>query len=244
MNRTLMATLVLAFTTLAGAEVLVEELFDTGDHRNYIAGTRKENYADATSPTRNLPGGKWTKVAGYEWSDPYIPAKWDDKKDYLNLGENITGVAISLKGYNTGVLHIMADLSHSSADRAGGTALGFYARLTKPNSHKDELAGFTGIMMCENGPDAGYLQLYESGKPAGDPVAIPPIEGGKFYNLQYDVDTRTGKLSNVIFDGKPIAMQSTAFTTAATEYAGVVTSGGKNGRGAMDSFQVSREEAK
>jgi hypothetical protein len=237
----LIGSIVLTLTLVASAEVLIEDLFDTGDNRVAVAGTAKAKYADAREPAKNLPGGKWIKVAGYEWSDPYIPAKWDETRDYLNLGENITGVAISLKDHNTGVLHIMADLNHTSSDRAGGTALGFYAKLTAPNTRKDELANFTGIMMCEKSTEAGFLQLYEAGKPVGEPVAAPAIELGKFYNLQYDVDTRTGKLSNVMFDGKPIAMESAAFNTAATQYAGVVTSGGQNGRGAIDSFQVSRQ---
>ena len=234
---------VLLTVATASAEVIVEDQFDGGRERTPIAGTAAKKYADAKAPAgRNLPAGVWTKVAGFEWSDPFIPASWDSDHDYLNLGEDITGVAISLAGYNKGVLHIMADVSHTSANRQGGMALGFYSELTKPNTRGGEMAHFIGIKVSEVSAEAGNIQVWEDGKPVGQAVDLPLIEPGKFYTLQYDIDTTTGKLSNVKFDGKDIAgLESTKFTTAATAYAGVVQSGGQNGRGAMDNFQVSRQ---
>jgi hypothetical protein len=97
------------------------------------------------------------------------------------------------------------------------------------------VTGFTGIRLNATN---STLQVYENGALAGSAVSVGTLLSGQYYALSYDVDTATGSLSNVMFDGSPVSgLSSTAFTDAATSFVGVLTE--EHASGALSSLTVS-----
>ena len=94
------------------------------------------------------------------------------------------------------------------------------------------MTGFTGLNVRVNGD----IQLYVNGAAVGSLATSAPLTSGTFYNLSYNVDTATGAISNVVFNGSAKTFTSTGFTNAATAFAGPMTRTG--GRLLLRNFTV------
>jgi len=204
------------------------------------------NYADLPGQVpdvANLPGETWVQAAGFGYAPPQIPsaATGDVLANAARLGENYTGMAISLAGVGAytkpAMLTISADVMITGGSAGtGGVALGFYADVPQPDAGAGELDAFTGLKLSEN----GTLTLYADGM-AGQAAAGPPINRSTYYNLSYDVDTASGAIFNVMLQGSTgtHGFTTSAFTDAATGYGAFVVSGGQGAQGGMDNFVVS-----
>jgi hypothetical protein len=186
-------------------------------------GSRQTLNGTKIGLTTDLPNANWTWGAGWNWGSPYVPATWDSgAQNIANLAEEKTalGVSLATSGSYTKPTHlrISADLQ-VDATRANGGGLGFWSAMPARTDTADSLIGFTGLNLRANGD----LQLYANGAAVGSPVATGALTSGTFYTLSYNIDTASGAISNVVFNGTARTFSSSAFTNAATTFAGVLT---------------------
>lgn len=211
-----------------GGDVIATTFVPTGS-RQTLNGTK-------IGLTADLPNGNWVWGAGWNWGSPYVPATWDGApQDIANLAEEKTALGVSLASGGSYTkptqMHITADLSLDTT-RANGGGLGFWSAMPARTDGADSLTGFTGLNLLSN----GNLQLYANGAAVGSPVATGALTNGAFYTLAYDVNTSTGAISNVVFNGSAKTFSSTAFTSSATAFAGVLSRAGA--RASMKNFKV------
>lgn len=196
----------------------------------------------------NVPGGTWTKTAGYSGTEPEVPfSGWGGTSSKMLLlgsgsaggGANV-GVAVPLTGYAPTSISADAEMLWSNNNGYGTLALGFYgATLPAANtSGVGYLTGFTGVAATR----AGTLTLYENGVVVGSSVSTGTNMSWTSRTLSYDVDTATGAISNVTWGGSAVVGLSatTAFTTSATKNAAVVAfdSGGGHSVTVVDNVKV------
>lgn len=179
----------------------------------------------------NEPGGTWVWGAGWNWAQPMVNATWmgGTVKDAAYLSEEDTALGISIASNSPyskpATLHLSGDLRmDGSLNNTAG--LGFWSAMParSDGGASSSTNNFTGIIMDEV---AGTLRVYSGGALQGSAVSVGSLSEGVFYTLSYDVDTATGALSNVVFNGSPVSgLTSSAFTDSATAYAGAMSGGG------------------
>lgn len=190
----------------------------------------------------NAPQGNWVVACGYTYAMPIVKAAWwGSDLNAITYGSRNMAMGLSLQSAGAYTkpteFTISGDLKIAGSTPAG--ALGFWS--TMPNGGQvsvtgddTPLANFTGLRLDIAG---GTLQVYENGILAGTPVAVGSLSTNQYYNLSYAVDTATGDISSVVFDGAaPIDFTTTAFTNAATAFAGVLSE--QQGNGVLQSFSV------
>ncbi|HAU37380.1 MAG TPA: hypothetical protein DCX07_06635 [Phycisphaerales bacterium] len=194
-----------------------------------------------TPNVTNLPGLTWNgeSSANTFWG-AFISASWRGwNNNTVSFGhaektDSIGWGAVGLGTYNDAdVLTISADLRLGGSSTTGnqGIGLGFWGTLPTATDASDRLTGFTGLFVTRTG-----LTLYENGT-AGTSVSLTGTVGT--HMLSYDVNVATGAISNVTFAGNPVSgFSSSAFKTAATENAGLVSSGVSSGYNGADNFTV------
>jgi hypothetical protein len=95
------------------------------------------------------------------------------------------------------------------------------------------LTNFTGLTFDET----GSLKLYSAGTYTGSSASLGSLSEDVFYNLSYTVDTTTGGISGIVFNGSSISgFSTTAFTDSATGFVGV--SSGASSRAGFDNLLV------
>ncbi len=189
----------------------------------------------------NLPEGNWVWGAGWNWLAPHVPATWQGSqiKDVAYLGEEDTALGISISsngGYvKPDEVKISADLRVYNAMN-NTVGLGFWSAMPArlDGGAASALNNFTGLILNEMN---GTLQVYSGGTLAGSATSVGTVVEGQFYNLEYTIDTSTGELKSVFFDGNVVTgLSSTAFTDAATAFAGALS--GSSSRLIIDNFVV------
>lgn len=216
----------------ARAELIIGDSFDTS-HTGTIDG-RTPDLAD-------LPGGTWTVSTNYFYTNY---GSVDNALWVWRPGDNTGGAAtISLASSGAYVkptqLSVSADLNfYGVAGGTGGLILGFYASPVTSGTAFDPVTGLTGFRITQT----GTLILYENGSAASTlayPAGSFTADANTFYTLSYNIDTTTGSLSDVTFAGQTYAFTSTAFTDAATAYAGVgLRWTGRDTQGYVDNFAI------
>lgn len=193
-----------------------------------------------TGLTTNQPGSSWIWGAGWNWTGPQVYATWmgGTNQNIATLGEEKTalGLALSSTGAYTKPtsIHIAGDLNvTTNTQRLTGGGLGFWSAMADRNDTLTSVTHFTGLLV--NG--GGDVVLYEDGV-VKTTVSTSALAVNTYYNLSYDIDTTTGGISNVSFNGSTLSgFSSTAFTDAATAYVGVMSN--NSGRTEFDNFVVS-----
>gem|GEM_PF-587217 len=182
--------------------------------------------------TKNLPGVTWSAISSGKGHGcvpalgtvPDIPTA---PMAYLTCSGNSTGaIVIPLSNQGTYIkpqrFTIYADLASFPGN--AHPALGFYSALPSESVEKN----FTGLKLVCGGSDAaanGTLVLYQNGTPSTSVKYTGTFDLKKLHRLSYDVDTSTGAISNVKLEDSSSdysVFHTTAFTNAATAYAGVV----------------------
>ncbi len=215
--------LALGFPAESQAEpiVIVQETFERTDWST--------PFGEAPNAV-NLPGGVWTKTAGYSTFNPQIaPASWGSTPTKTLImgtggtgtwGQTKVGAAVPLTGYRPTSISAEAKMLWANVGTYGSVALGFYGT-SLPAANTDGvgyLDGFTGISASRD----GTLTLYENGV-AGTSVSTGVTMSWNLRSLSYEMDTRTGVITNILWAGSPVGgLNSTAFTRPATVHAAVV----------------------
>lgn len=226
-----LATVAGAAPAAARAKVIVAAEIASTDERQPLNGTK-------VGLATNLPGGNWTWGGGWDWGAPFVSANWDPPgipANIASLAEEKTALAVSIASTGAYVKPAKFTISATfsvTGDKGGG--LGFWSAM-EPVGTNDaattSFTHFTGLLVQGD----GHLAVYEDGA-AGTTVEVTVVPDTQ-YTLSYDVDTATGAIANIQFDGKAVkGLSSTAFTNAATAYAGLMS--GDGGRTAFTRFSV------
>ena len=182
----------------------------------------------------NLPGGAWLWNGGWNWSPspkPYVPATYDNNLDHnsLYLNNEFGSICLPLASTDTYEKPSRLTVTSDLASNQGVVALGFWATAVRVSEYGATIkppAGFTGISY-----DKANLQLkvYEQGV-AKVSASVLPDETKKFQNLSYTIDTETGKLQFVMWNGVRVPeLVSEAFTDEQTAFVGVCCFTGSRG---------------
>jgi hypothetical protein len=208
-------------------------------------GSRQPLDGSQAALTTDLPNANWVWGAGWNWGAPFVSATWDPPGVAVNiasLGEEKTAVGLSLASAGPYTkptqFTVSADLAVTGASGGG---LGFWSAMPARDDSLVSTQNFTGLTQVSDpgNPDDGSLRLYENGTAVGAPVATGVTTGGSTFNtLQYDVDTATGTITNVLLNGNPvnIGAASAAFTDSATAFVGMMS--GAGARTTFNSFSV------
>jgi len=193
-----------------------------------FAGAKGAAIAGRAPDTANAPGGKWSAVAfntGGSFS-PIIETSAGDPAHmaYLLCGGNANG-AIAIPMASQGTYTKPQRFTISADLRGADPGLGFYSALPvhDPEGVFDVFSNFTGLQRLGD----GTLVLYRKGCVAGSVKYTGTFDAKEFHKLSYDVDTRTGAISNVKLQGSTgnysAFSVAGAFTDAATAYAAVAS---------------------
>jgi len=186
--------------------------------------------------TENLPGGSWIWGGGWHWGSPRINATWQEPINMVNMVEEKTALGLSIQstvGYSKpSILYLAADLRlHHTAARG---ALGFWSAMPARDNAVHGQLNFTGLYLDANN---NTLQVYSGNALQGTPVNLGTVDTFVVYNLTYGIDTTTGSIFDVQFNGSSVSgLSSTAFTDANTAYAGFLT--GTASRMQVQNFDV------
>ncbi len=203
------------------------------------------------SLTANLPGGAWLCGGGWEWAQP------KQNGDSIALGEEKACAALPVSSAGDYAKPARLTISASIAHFQGAGGIGFWSTVP-PRSRQYEAGeidpetgleleesvakrfigynGYTGLIF---NPAAKTLQVYSGGSMQGSPVSVHVADADirSYHHLSLTVDTSTGELEFVLFDGKLVSgLTSSAFTDANTSYAGCMSYEG--GRTSFKDFQV------
>ncbi len=246
----LAAGLALATVPTAHAQTLYSDSYSTVTTGTDLAGRSPNvDLTGATYVTRNRGQG-----------NPNGNATIGNPAGSANTnGNGAAGLSLASGGTFTRVANastftISADLSlggiagSGTAANAGtstrGVELGFYSAPFAQGTF-DANEGFTGFALQNNGA-GGILQFVAAGGSTGlsGLTLTGTLSTTAFYNLTFTVNTATGNLTSVIFNGTNVTSSFTtgvagAFTDAATAFAGFgasSTTGGTTGN--VDNFSV------
>ena len=112
--------------------------------------------------------------------------------------------------------------------------LGFWSLQPVQSDGATSTTNFTGLVL---NVETSTLRVYSGGALQGSAVSVSPISFGSLYNLSYSVDTTSGALSSVVFNGSSVSgLTSSAFTDAATSFVGVASY--SQSRGTFDNLVV------
>jgi hypothetical protein len=179
--------------------------------------------------TSNLPGGNWTWGAGWNWQAPEVLATWNggSPMNCVFLGEEKTvlGIPLTTGTYTPPTqLQVSALISpYADGSHTTGGGLGFWSVLPARDDSLTSQTNFTGLQLDSNGD----VQLYQNGIASGSPITTGlAAAAGAFYPLSFNINTATGSISNIMYDGAPVSgITSSAFTAAATANFGVCSWG-------------------
>jgi len=127
-----------------------------------------------------------------------------------------------------------------------GIGLGYFASAPINNVEQGGNGGFTGLLVKPN----GTLSLFNDGtQTAASVAAFGGFSASSFYNLNFTVDTNTGSITSVFFNGNNDtatfsgAASAGDFTNAVTNLAGFYgsTAGSTLFQGVVDNFVVAPE---
>ncbi|MGN0875938.1 MAG: hypothetical protein ACI4TC_01550 [Kiritimatiellia bacterium] len=192
----------------------------------------------------NLPGGSWVCGGGWEWAKPKLEGDW------LNSVEEKVGFALSLDSNGDYVkperITVSAEIAHSQ----GSGGVGFWSSMVPLSGNYpkeggaegeteiiryDARVGYTGLVF---NPSAKTLQVYSDGKLQGSPATVEVLGVKDYHTLTYTIDTSTGDIEWVMFNGAPVhGLTSRAFTDANTHLVGLISMQG--GRTGCKVFEVS-----
>ncbi|HOD82724.1 MAG TPA: PEP-CTERM sorting domain-containing protein [Phycisphaerae bacterium] len=232
-SRIVLCSVIMALAAVSQGGI-IETDFVSASARQSLDGT-------ALGLTTNAPNSTWSVAAGWNWGNPFIPATWDPPGIPTNLAnlveeKTVLGISIASSGGYTkpAQIHMSTDIEFpGSRNHTGG--VGFFSVLPARADNQNQFEHFTGLHINETN---GTLQVMADGALTGSPVSVGTISEGVFYNVGFDIDTLTGALSNVTFDGSPVGgLSSNAFTDVATAFAAVVVGGAS--RAYIDNFTVS-----
>ncbi len=222
------AALALGLSSANAATIIDAGNFVSTGSNQYLNGT-------TTGITVNTPGGNWVWGAGWDWSGPVVNATWNGfPQNAANLGEEKTAVTLTMGTSNQStILNLSADICLYGvlANVTGG--LGFWSSQPVQSNAGNSITNFTGITFDET----GSMKLYSAGTYTGSSRALGALSESVFYNLSYSVNTSTGAISNIVFNGSGVsAFSETPFTNAATGYVGIMS--GNGSRIAFDNLVV------
>jgi hypothetical protein len=190
-------------------------------------GTNNAPIAGRKPTPVNLPGGAWTVdtvTAGGPF-DEYIDTEYgkpEPAMHFFSHGHAYGSAAISLLSHGTYTkpthLVIKADTRENASSDSAGILLGFYS--VPPKSGTNPIGHFTGLALHTHN---GSLDLVENGVTRKTIAYTGAFSPTAFHTLSYAVNTTTGAISGVSLTGSTsvYSFSSTAFTNAATGYAGV-----------------------
>lgn len=238
-NRVLAALLVGGLSSFAGAAATQAEVII---QTNFVSTSSNQDLPGTTiGLTTNLPGGTWQHGAGFNFGIPEIRSS-SAFTDRAYLVQDDTALAVSIGSAGSYVKPTVMTVAGGlilggQGDRNDRVGLGFWSTVPAQinGSATSSLDNFTGLVIEE---DADTIQLYEAGSAVGSAVALGvDLVDGVAYEIAYTVDTTTGALSGVTFNGNTVAgITSSAFTDAATENVGALTL--TNSRGSLDELTV------
>lgn len=233
----LAAALAVSFTTthFARAGDIISDGF---------SGAKGETISGRAPDTANLPGGKWSVAAfntGGGFSASIDPGAGDPApRAYLVCGGDSHGaIVIPLAG---GAFAMPAQFRISASLLGATPALGFYPVSPTPDATgvTDVFFNFTGLVLGHSGD----LSLYRRGGSVDRVKYTGTFDAKAFHRLSYDVDTRSGAISNVALEGStsdysPLCVPG-IFTTAATRFAALASLGemGRDNLTYADNFLV------
>lgn len=194
---------------------------------NFIStGSNQILNGTTTGITVNDPGGNWVWGNGWNWAGPQVNATWlgGTIQNAAVLGEENTVVSLTLAstgGYTKPTsFSVTADIALDGSLANSTAGLGFWSTQPTQADATSSLTNFTGFTFDE----AGSLKLYSAGVQQGSAVALGPLSEFVFYNLSYTVDTTSGDVSGVVFNGNAISdFATTAFSNSATGFVGVMS---------------------
>ena len=232
----ILAAVAICLSSASAAPIISATFVSTGS-RQSLNGTQ----VDLTS---NDPGSSWVWGGGYDWAgSPFVSATWDPPGIPVNIADlsnENTALGLSLSsagGYTKPTkFTVSANLRTTVVSTLGGSGLGTWSAMPARTNGALSITGFTGILMKPTAGN-GTLQLVENGALVGSAYNVGFALTTAFYGLTYTVDTSSGAISDVVFNGSSIsAFSSTAFTDSATSFVGVMS--GNAGRTSLNSFSV------
>lgn len=231
------------YSTIAGASAIISDDFGSSNGRTVSNG---ENVQGLTPDLADLPGGTYTSTTqnpNFNNDGAQITTTAGNPAPAVDTFFN-TSVSIPYNGNGytaPSMLNVSADFEMFSINSGGedqrGEALGFYP--SAPPEDGDSSVGFTGILVTPS----GGLQLEVNGAVQGSITSAPAgWTNTNFFNLSYNVNTATGRISSVIFGGQDFSSDfssTTAFTGAAVNVVGFYgDAAGLSSMGYVDNFQV------
>ena len=185
----------------------------------------------------NLPGGSWSvNCGGDDTTQPpsLYPASWGYPTvvaDTLSYANACLAVPLTGNGYapQQGQLTISTNVQFGPYNPGWDGGLGFWSTLPAAGSgvwgSGNPPAGtFSGLEVVND----NAIQAYINGAAVGSPVSLGYTIGdsnhsrSNFYNLAYTIDTSSGSISNVSFNGASLTgFSATGFSVSGTAYAGV-----------------------
>jgi len=217
-----------------------------------FGGANNAPLEDRWPDTTDLPGSSWN-VVSYDLSGRFTgtlvtavgnpaPAAW-----LSCVGNSVGAIAISLASQGAYVKPTQFTISADIGAFNGfvNPALGFYAALPV-QANKDTIdAHFTGLRLsCNGNGDAanGTLTLVQNGAASTSVKYTGTFDLKALHHLSYDVDTRSGVISNVTLQGSTSdysALKTAAFTDPATAYAAVqAVSSARDNPACVDNFKI------
>lgn len=238
--KTWMAMLLMVTMALAGLSakaqdtVIIQTAFASTGSRAYVNGTQ-------AGLAVNLPGGNWIWGAGWNWSAPCVSATWDSPQNSLYVGEEKSIAALSLASGNGYIkpTTLTVEASIASPGKRGG--LGFWPTVPARDNAATWSTGFSGIKWTLDTTPNVTLVLYANGSAQGSAVVLP-ANGSGVGTLRFTVDTVDGSLVSAYWNDAAVSgfPATTAFTDAATAYAGPCgTDGGGGNASSYSLFKVS-----
>ena len=192
----------------------------------------------------NIPGGDWVCGGGWEWAQPKI------ENDCIITAEEKACFALPLVSNGSYVKPERITVSARIAHSQGSGGIGFWSSVVPRSGNYpveggeegateliryDARVNFTGIIF---NPYAKTLQVYCNGSLQGPAVAVETTGDKDYHTLAYTVDTTSGEIEWVLFNGTPVhGLVTTAFTDANTAYVGIISNQG--GRTACKGLEVS-----
>lgn len=213
-----------------------QTIIDAGNYTS--TGSNQPLNGTTLGLTTNLPGGSWVWGAGWNWAAPQVNATWlGGIQNAVALGEENTVASLSMAssgGYTkpveftlTADIVLAGQLTNSSAN------LGYWSAQPTQSNGASSLTNFTGLTFDET----GTLRLYSGGTYTGQSASLGALSEDVYYTLSYTVNTSTGAISGITFDGNAVSgFSTTAFTDAATGFVGVAS--GSNSRAGFDDLTV------
>ncbi|OPZ27709.1 MAG: hypothetical protein BWZ02_01543 [Lentisphaerae bacterium ADurb.BinA184] len=248
MNRALsILVAVLAFATVSafaapGDIIVRDEFTGAGTAPTVVPPGGPYDLWGRIPDTANLPGGTWVGNLGWSYGI-YNNVAWG------NADITITKSIASAGGYvKPSLIAISADVNLGWTDPVTqGAGLGGSGYGSGRGVGVGFFAGglFTGVTV---GADGSLNILDSSYWYSPTWIAnLPWAGGGSFdpsawHSLAYTIDTSSGAITSLTFDGTPYSVTTTAFLDADTDQAGFyMNSWSGNNYGYVDNFQVMEE---